>query len=117
DFLKANLIPEYPMKKKIDNLNYSSWLAGASEMKRLVFQALDLRDDDDDLAKLPPATTEEDACVFLGCEIGPRLAAILVSHRATVFPKLTGHPYDPYRSALYTWRDLMDGFNPVDPGS
>lgn len=105
------------MKKKIDSQTYESWLAGATEMKRLVFQALDLREDDDDLVKLPPATTEEDACVFLGCEIGPKLAAILVSHRATVFPKLTGHPYDHYRSALYTWQDLMDGFNPEDPGS
>lgn len=105
------------MKREIDKSNFGEWLSTATEMKNLVFQALDLRDDDERLALLIPSSTQEDACVFLGCEIGAKLAALLLSHHATVFPRLPGRPYDPYRADLYDWRELMKGFRADLPES
>lgn len=45
---------------------------------------------------------------FLGCDMSPDIEAILRSKGATIFPKIVGLPYNPYRKELYKWQKLMD---------
>ncbi|MFV0306064.1 MAG: LOG family protein [Moheibacter sp.] len=44
---------------------------------------------------------------FLGCEFGKDEAIYLISNGAFVYPKFSQLPYNPHRSSLYTWQELM----------
>lgn len=46
--------------------------------------------------------------LFLGCRLPPGGAGRLTDAGAIVMPHLPELPYDPYRTRLYTWRDLYD---------
>jgi len=105
------------MKLEIGSDNLASWLATSTELKNLVFQALDLRPYDRQLAQLEQAETSEDACVFLGCPLGPLLAAQVLEHHAIVFPELPGLVFKPYREQLYSPTELYAGFEANDPSS
>ena len=50
--------------------------------------------------------------VFLGCSFHPADKSYLLDQDAIIFPKVTSLPYQPYRTRLYTWQELMDGYNP-----
>ena len=59
----------------------------------------------------------EDA-IFLGCRFASPQDECLVRQRgAHVFSPFKGLPYNPYRSSLYTWRELMAGFDPENDQS
>ncbi len=102
---------------EVDADNLESWLAHATSCTDVVFAAVDLRPYDDHLADLPQARDDEEACVFLGCHLGPRLAAACAESFAIVFPVLPGRLYDAYRRHLYRPTDLFDRFDPADPAS
>lgn len=101
------------MRAEIDSKNYSSWKQSARECKGLVFQALDLRSDDDFLAALPQAMTPEEHCVFLGCKFGPKLGSAALAHGAVIFPELPGRPYNAFRDSLYSVHELFAGYDPT----
>ena len=51
--------------------------------------------------------------IFLGCTFASLEDEYTVRRRgAYVFPQLDGLPYNPYRSKLYTWQELMQGYDP-----
>lgn len=103
------------MKKEIDRKNYASWIASATDGRDLVFQALDLRADDERLASLPQATHAAEGNYYLGCQLGPKLAAVAATHFATVIPDLPERTYKPFLPELYTWKTLLNGYNPDQP--
>jgi predicted Rossmann-fold nucleotide-binding protein len=112
------------MKTEIDSSNYPQWLATATECRNLIFQSLDLTIDDDTLASLPQAASEPENCIFLGCTLGPKLAARAACHHALVFPDLPGRTYRPFRHELYTVEELFgpcpdctQGYDPNVPDS
>jgi predicted Rossmann-fold nucleotide-binding protein len=105
------------MKTEIDQKNYASWIGSATTCKNIVFQALDLTNEDETLASLTPPNRAEDGCVFLGCIIGPKFARVATSSFALIFPKITGRPYIPFRSSLYEVEELYDKFDPARPES
>jgi predicted Rossmann-fold nucleotide-binding protein len=52
-----------------------------------------------------------DGAIFLGCSFRDDAQRLSLSHAgAAIFPALTGLPYDPYRTQLYTVDELMDGY-------
>jgi len=102
------------MKHEIDSKNFKQWLDTATDCRNLVFQAYDLRGEDEKLASLPQAEKPEDACVYLGCQLGPKLAAAAAKNFGVVFPDFPQRPYKPYRDGLYTWESLIDGFDPTN---
>lgn len=78
-----------------------------------VVQGLDLRKVDIDWSKVDVQGT-----VFLGCTFaGEEDPARLLRRGALIFPRLPDLPYNPYRSQLYTWRELLEGFTPEADGS
>ncbi|GAK49692.1 conserved uncharacterized protein [Candidatus Moduliflexus flocculans] len=51
--------------------------------------------------------------LFLGCQFVSSEQECLIRGRgAHIFPSFDGLPYNPYRSALYTWQELMEGYDP-----
>ncbi len=55
---------------------------------------------------------------FLGCHFGDATAVgEVVAAGGLVFPKMTGLPYKPYRSSLYTWQELIEGWSEEDDQS
>jgi predicted Rossmann-fold nucleotide-binding protein len=58
-------------------------------------------------------TVDLQGTIFLGCEFAKLEHEYIVRRRgAYVFPQLDGLPYNPYRAKLYTWQELMEGYNP-----
>jgi predicted Rossmann-fold nucleotide-binding protein len=50
--------------------------------------------------------------VFLGCSFRAIDKNYLLEQGAIIFPKVKHLPYEPYRSSLYTWQELMKGYHP-----
>jgi len=48
---------------------------------------------------------------WLGCRFPEGVSKKLQKKGALVFPKISGLPYNPYRSNLYTWNELLDGYD------
>jgi predicted Rossmann-fold nucleotide-binding protein len=66
-----------------------------------------------DLARLDLdwSTIEVREALFLGCRFASDAEAALVrAGGGLVFPRFDGVPYDPWRSSLYTWRELLGGY-------
>ena len=78
----------------------------------LTIQNLDLNEVDIDWEKVKLANT-----TFLGCEIPEEIEFILRKKGAFIYPKFVGLPYNPYRKDLYSWKELMDGYDPEDDNS
>lgn len=56
--------------------------------------------------------------LFLGCTFADPTHECIVKRRGGyVFPQLTDLPYNPYRAKLYTWQELMAGYDPLEDQS
>jgi len=49
---------------------------------------------------------------FLGCNLSTAEKVLIIERGGMVFPKLTELPYKPYRTELYTWRELYEEASP-----
>ena len=78
----------------------------------VVLQDLDLSGSVDGLLRQSLTST-----FVFGCQASARDFGRLIEAGASVFPRLTGLPFDPYRANLYTPAELFDGFDAVDPCS
>lgn len=79
----------------------------------VVLQALDLGDLDDTLAAEDLTKTTS----FIGCTLGVALAKKAADVGCLLLSPINGLPYNPYRHAVYSWRDLLDHYSPADPQS
>lgn len=48
---------------------------------------------------------------FLGCTFKQGEAISLIERGAFIYPKFKNLPYNPYRGSLYTWQELMEGYD------
>ncbi|MFA6305393.1 MAG: hypothetical protein WC651_01525 [Candidatus Gracilibacteria bacterium] len=87
-------------------------LGQGNVLLNLTIQSLDFRKEKIDWENIKLANT-----TFLGCDMDQKTEAILVQKGATIYPKIVGLPYDPYRKNLYTWNELMDGYDTKDDHS
>ena len=56
--------------------------------------------------------------LFLGCKFAdPNDECVVKRRGAYVFPRLNNLPYTPYRARLYTWQELLEGYDPQDDQS
>lgn len=83
------------------------------DLARCVVQGLDLSTEEIDWQGL-----EVNGCVFLGCRFPHAgIEAGLIERGASLFPRFPNLPYHPYRSSLYTWHELMEGYDEADDQS
>ena len=78
----------------------------------VVLQGLDLAGSIDRLLRHSLTST-----FFFGCQASAVDLGRLIEAGASVFPRLAGLPFDPYRADLYTPAELFDGFESADPCS
>jgi len=83
-------------------------LKRAASVRGGVVQGLDFRSTGIDWSPI-----DVEGTVFLGCTFASEDdVGRLMRRGALVFPRLPDLPYDPYRSRLYTWMELLEGFSP-----
>lgn len=87
-------------------------LAARTDLRGLVVQNVDLRPVANELL-----VVRADGAVFLGCTFDEALRAHVLSTGGTVFPSFPGLEYQPYRAALYTPDELLDGYERGNPKS
>lgn len=87
--------------------------APARDWHNLVIQSLDLTGLDDTLSgeRLTPTTT------FIGCKLGAKLAEKAANVGCMTISPRSDLKFNPYRSAVYSWRDLFDKYVSSDPDS
>lgn len=94
--------------KKFTNLirtkqEWNEILSHTQNLKGKVIQNLDFIHEDIDWQNL-----KIKGATFLGCEFKKGDAVHLISNGAIVYPKFSKLPYNPHRSSLYTWQEMMD---------
>lgn len=87
-------------------------LGEGNTLLNLTIQSLDLNKADINWEEVKLANT-----TFLGCKMTEETELILRKKGATIYPKFVGLPYNPYRKSLYTWQELMEGYEPGNDNS
>ncbi len=90
----------------------TSVLESGSNLENTVVQSVDVTQISDMILETAIENT-----VFLGCVLPDNVLASVVGRGASVFPTLTGLPFNPYAPMLYSAETLFDGFSPDDPCS
>ncbi len=85
-------------------------LASGAPLLDTVLRGLDLRADGAALAG-----RDLQGLVLLGCSLTPTDIVAVINAGALVFPPITGLPYEPWRTSLYSPEELFDGFVADDP--
>ncbi len=88
--------------ESIENL-----LKEGDTLLNLTIQSIDLTKTGIDFTKIKLANT-----TFLGCEMPEETELLLRKKGAMIYPKIVGIPYNPYRNELYSWQELMGGYDP-----
>jgi hypothetical protein len=103
--LSGNLGPS-PRSLEVEDLESFDRLlaAGAVHLQGWHAQSLDLRDRSSALAGL-----DVEGAIFLGCTFDEGMEDALRRRGALIFPRLTGVPFKPYRSTLYSPDELYEG--------
>jgi len=101
------------MKQEIDTVDkLKTWLATPSRSNEVVFQGLDLTQDDAAFCRL-----DLTGCMFVGCRMTDQLAAYAGSQHCLNIPPIPDKPFDAFRVTLYTPDELLLGFDPEHPES
>ena len=97
--------------REIDS--FSALCRQEGQLNCAVIQGLDLRIEGLDWANLQCS-----GAVFLGCQFPDSVDLNALRDKgAMIFPRLSGLPYDPYRFALYTREELMEGWTTSEDNS
>ncbi len=89
-----------------------AWIADPKRPKEAAFQALDLGPYEQKLLDI-----DFHGCIFIGCELTPKLAERAAKAQCLMIPPFTGKPFKAFRGTLYTPEELYKGFDPANPGS
>jgi predicted Rossmann-fold nucleotide-binding protein len=91
----------------------AEFLALGRHVKDQVLQGVDFCE-----ASLDWASYRFENVAFLGCSFaGAAAIGEIITAGGLVFPRLSGLPYEPYRSTLYSWQELMEGWSEQDDQS
>ncbi|MBR9920815.1 MAG: hypothetical protein GYB31_08245 [Bacteroidetes bacterium] len=104
---KFSAIPATDREVRIDNeAALRQMLQNKKKLESCVIIDLDFHNIRLDWANIPVNN-----CAFLGCDLGLEDEYILREKGAFIYSPPESLPYTPYRSSLYTWRELMEGFS------
>ena len=90
-----------------------AFLKFGKNLENTVIQSIDFRN-----ADIHWKEYEINNTAFLGCAFkNKKQISKLLNKGAHIFPLFDDIPYNPYRSKLYTWQELMDGYEPENDQS
>ncbi len=89
-------------RKPLEIMDIGALRAHCPDLSHTTVIDLDLREENIDWEYLQCKHT-----TWLGCRFPDGVSKKLQKKGAVVFPKITGLPYQPYRSHLYTWQELL----------
>lgn len=91
----------------IRNFNaFEKLLVKTIDLSNLVIQDINFINTNINWGKLIYSNT-----TFLGCKFSRDDAFTIINKGGYVYPKFKNVPYKPYRESLYTWQELMDGYD------
>ncbi|MDG4946679.1 hypothetical protein NMK71_09645 [Weeksellaceae bacterium KMM 9713] len=76
------------------------------DLTDLVIQGINFRNEKIDWSQFVYENT-----TFLSCAFNRNQATEVISHGAIVYPKFKNLPYNPNRNTLYTYQELLEGYN------
>jgi predicted Rossmann-fold nucleotide-binding protein len=99
---------EKPKEYKIKDLETFErlYLKKEPNLSHCTLQALDFSDTPVDWKRFTIHDT-----AFLGCQLSTEEEVLLTQMGAYIYNAPTTLPYNPFRKALYTWQELMQGFD------
>lgn len=100
--------PDKPAETIITGIKtFSQFRNNGASLRHCTLQALDFSGEkiNWDLLHIDHTTT------FLGCRLSPEEELLLRRKGAYVYRAPDTLPYDPFRTRLYTWQELMEGFS------
>ncbi|MEQ9443532.1 MAG: hypothetical protein RIG62_31120 [Cyclobacteriaceae bacterium] len=100
-----NTSPSEPIFREIKTL--SAFLRRTHSLANCTIQQIDFSNEHIDWNEITILNT-----TFLGCTLRREDQGILIERGAVIFPTATHLPYQPYRSSLYSWQELMEGYHP-----
>lgn len=83
------------------------------DLQNTVLQSIDFRNSDINWDEYNINNTAFLGCAFSGADV----IGTLIARGAHIFPMFDDLPYNPYRSKLYTWQELMEGYDPENDQS
>ncbi|MDG4949838.1 hypothetical protein NLM59_02785 [Weeksellaceae bacterium KMM 9724] len=78
----------------------------SKDLTDLVIQGINFRNEKIDWSQFVYENT-----TFLSCAFNRNQATEVISHGAIVYPKFKNLPYNPNRNTLYTYQELLEGYN------
>ena len=89
--------------------NLKAWKSNTKESKdltNLVIQGINFKNENIDWSQFKYENT-----TFLSCAFNRNQATEVISYGAIVYPKFKNLPYNPNRNSLYTYQELLEGYN------
>lgn len=97
-----------PIKDLVHNINeWEELVAQTKDLTNKVIQDINFIRHDINWEEYNLCNTS-----FLGCKFRQHRAIHLIERGAFIYPKFEAVPYNPYRGKLYTWQELMEGYDP-----
>lgn len=78
----------------------------SKDLTDLVIQGINFKNEKIDWSQFVYENT-----TFLSCAFNRNQATVVISHGAIVYPKFKNLPYNPNRNTLYTYQELLEGYN------
>lgn len=108
EFIRPNRKFSNVKERVIINIRtFREFLEQAGHLHNCTIQDVDFRGEGIDWCKLKMENT-----TFLGCFFNEGEEGILSNMGAYIYPRHPGLPYNPYRNSLYSWQELVEGFDP-----
>ncbi len=86
--------------------DFEQFRQNGASLKNCTLQALDFKGEDVDWSRF-----KIDNTTFLGCELSLEDEIELRRRGAYIYTAPSTLPYDPFRRSLYSWQELMEGFD------
>lgn len=85
---------------------WKNYTKESKDLTNLVIQGINFKNENIDWGQFNYENT-----TFLSCAFNRNQATEVISYGAIVYPKFKNLPYNPNRNALYTYQELLEGYN------
>lgn len=85
---------------------WKNYTSESKDLTNLVIQGINFKNENVDWSQFKYENT-----TFLSCAFNRNQATEVISYGAIVYPKFKNLPYNPNRNSLYSYQELLEGYN------